>query len=40
VAQIDVALRKADNETLFNVQPVNINYLMLRYGIVLPQPLE
>jgi Flp pilus assembly protein CpaB len=40
VAQIDVALRNADNETLFNVQPVNINYLMLRYGIVLPQPLE
>lgn len=40
VATIDVALRGADNETLFNVQPVNINYLMLRYGIVLPQPLE
>ena len=40
VAQIDLALRNAENETLFNVQPVNINYLMLRYGIVLPQPLE
>jgi Flp pilus assembly protein CpaB len=40
VARIDLALRTADNETLFNVQPVNINYLMLRYGIVLPQPLE
>ncbi|MCL7454461.1 MAG: Flp pilus assembly protein CpaB [Anaerolineae bacterium] len=40
VATIDLALRKADNEALFNVQPVNINYLMLRYGIVLPQPLE
>jgi Flp pilus assembly protein CpaB len=40
VATIDLALRGAENETLFNVQPVNINYLMLRYGIVLPQPLE
>ena len=40
VAQVDLALRNAENETLFNVQPVNINYLMLRYGIVLPQPLE
>jgi len=37
---IDVALRSPTNNTLFNVQPVNINYLALRYGIVLPQPLE
>jgi pilus assembly protein CpaB len=37
---IDLALRSPDNETLFTVQPVNVNYLMLRYGIVLPQPLE
>ncbi len=37
---IDLALRSPENDALFNVQPVNINYLMLRYGIVLPQPLE
>lgn len=37
---IQLALRSPDNEALFNVQPVNINYLMLRYGIALPQPLE
>lgn len=37
---IDLALRSPENDTLFTVQPVNINYLMLRYGIVLPQPLE
>jgi len=37
---IDLALRSPDNEALFTVQPVNVNYLMLRYGIVLPQPLE
>jgi len=37
---IDLALRSPDNDILFNVQPVNINYLMLRYGIVVPQPLE
>jgi Flp pilus assembly protein CpaB len=40
IGSIDLALRAPDNEALFNVQPVNINYLMLRYGIVLPQPLE
>ena len=40
VGSIDLALRSPDNEALFTVQPVNINYLMLRYGIVLPQPLE
>jgi Flp pilus assembly protein CpaB len=40
VAKIDLALRSPTNNTLFDVQPVNINYLMLRYGIVLPQPLQ
>jgi Flp pilus assembly protein CpaB len=35
--QIDLALRSPTNSTLFDVQPVNINYLVLRYGIVLPQ---
>jgi Flp pilus assembly protein CpaB len=40
VGTVDLALRSPENEALFNVQPVNINYLMLRYGIVLPQPLE
>jgi Flp pilus assembly protein CpaB len=37
---IQLALRAPENDALFNVQPVNINYLMLRYGIALPQPLE
>jgi Flp pilus assembly protein CpaB len=37
---VTLAKRSPDNEALFNVQPVNINYLMLRYGVVLPQPLE
>ena len=40
VGSIDLALRSPTNRTLFDVQPVNINYLVLRYGIVLPQPLE
>lgn len=40
VGTIDLALRSPTNSTLFTVQPVNINYLVLRYGIVLPQPLE
>jgi Flp pilus assembly protein CpaB len=40
VGTIDLALRSPSNSTLFDVQPVNINYLVLRYGIVLPQPLE
>jgi Flp pilus assembly protein CpaB len=40
VGKIDLALRSPTNSTLFDVQPVNINYLMLRYGIVLPQPPE
>ncbi len=37
---IDLALRSPTNNTLFDVEPVNINYLMLRYGIKLPEPLE
>jgi Flp pilus assembly protein CpaB len=40
VGKIDLALRSPTNSTLFDVQPVNINYLVLRYGIVLPQPLQ
>ncbi len=40
VSKIDVALRSPENNTLFAVEAVNINYLMLRYGISLPQPLE
>jgi Flp pilus assembly protein CpaB len=40
VGSIDLALRSPTNNTLFEAQPVNINYLVLRYGIVLPQPLE
>jgi Flp pilus assembly protein CpaB len=39
-ATVSLAKRSTDNQSLFNVQPVNVNYLMLRYGIVLPQPLE
>jgi Flp pilus assembly protein CpaB len=38
--KIDLALRSPTNNTLFDVEPVNINYLVLRYGIRLPQPLE
>jgi Flp pilus assembly protein CpaB len=40
VGSIDLALRSSTNNALFETQPVNINYLVLRYGIVLPQPLE
>jgi len=40
VGGVTLAKRGAENEALFNVQPVNINYLMLRYGVILPQPLE
>jgi Flp pilus assembly protein CpaB len=40
VGSVSLAKRSPENEALFNVQPVNINYLMLRYGVVLPQPLE
>ena len=37
---VDLALRSPKNGALFDVDPVNVNYLMLRYGIVLPEPLE
>jgi Flp pilus assembly protein CpaB len=37
---IDLALRSPQNSRLFDVQAVNINYLVLRYGIKLPQPIE
>lgn len=37
---IDIALRSPENGTLFSTEPVNINYLILRYGIVLPEPLQ
>jgi Flp pilus assembly protein CpaB len=40
VGRVTLVQRDPENEALFNVQPVNINYLMLRYGVVLPQPLE
>jgi Flp pilus assembly protein CpaB len=40
VGKVDVALRGPSNTTLFDAQPVNINYLVLRYGIVVPQPLQ
>ena len=40
VESVSVAKRSPENESLYVVQPVNINYLMLRYGVVLPQPLE
>jgi pilus assembly protein CpaB len=39
-ATIDVALRARDNDTQYEVDAVNINYIVLRYGIVLPEPLE
>jgi Flp pilus assembly protein CpaB len=37
---MDVALRSPINDDLFEVEAVNINYLMLRYGISVPEPLE
>jgi pilus assembly protein CpaB len=40
VGVLDLALRSPENDRLFDVDPVNINYLMLRYGIVVPEPLE
>jgi Flp pilus assembly protein CpaB len=40
VGKIDLALRSPTNNALFDVEPVNINYLVLRYGIRLPRPLE
>ena len=39
-ATIDLALRNPENSTLYSVEPVNINYLVLRYNIALPEPLE
>jgi pilus assembly protein CpaB len=40
IGDVDLALRSPENNRLFEVDPVNINYLMLRYGIEVPQPLE
>jgi Flp pilus assembly protein CpaB len=40
IGSVQLALRSPTNSTLFDVEPVNINYLVLRYGIKLPQPLE
>jgi Flp pilus assembly protein CpaB len=40
IGTVDVALRSPTNMALFEAQPVNINYLVLRYGILVPQPLE
>lgn len=37
---MDLALRNSENASLYDVQAVNINYLILRYGIVLPEPLR
>jgi Flp pilus assembly protein CpaB len=39
-ANIDLALRTSENASLFDVEAVNINYLVLRYGITLPEPLR
>lgn len=39
-ATIDLALRSPENNILFDIEPVNINYLFLRYGITLPEPLR
>jgi Flp pilus assembly protein CpaB len=38
--KIDLALRSPTNETLFDVDAVNINYLLLRYGMALPEQPE
>lgn len=37
---IDFALRAPTSEQLFEVEPVTINYLATRYGIVPPEPLD
>lgn len=37
---IDLALRSPTNETLFDVDAVSINYLLLRYGMTLPEQPE
>jgi len=38
--KIDLALRSPTNQTLFDVDSVNINYLLLRYGMALPEQPE
>ena len=40
VGKISLALRSPTNNALFDVEAVNINYLVLRYGIRLPEPLQ
>ena len=40
VGKISLALRSPNNSALFDVEAVNINYLVLRYGIRLPEPLQ
>ena len=37
---IDFALRAPTSEQLFETEPVTINYLARRYGIIPPEPLE
>jgi pilus assembly protein CpaB len=37
---IDFALRSPTSDQLFDVEPVTINYLAERYGIVPPEPLD
>ena len=37
---IDFALRSPTNERLFETEPVTINYLARRYGIIPPEPLD
>ncbi len=38
--KIDFALRAPTSEQLFTIEPVTINYLADRYGIVPPEPLD
>lgn len=37
---IDFALRAPTSERLFDTEPVTINYLAIRYGIIPPEPLD
>jgi len=37
---IDFALRAPTSERLFDTEPVTINYLARRYGIIPPEPLD
>ncbi len=39
-AVIDFALRSPTSEQLFETDPVTVNYLAKRYGIVPPEPLD